>query len=102
MGSVLLLLRKCLAVPVFLVSLDFEGYWGIRDKRSIASYREWIVTQPKLMSSLEELRGKGVQEWIPLLLFRPKVKMKVAKKMATALTGKDYEAMSTVTRFSPG
>ncbi len=32
-------------------------------QRSIASYREWIVTQPELMSSLEELRGKRLACW---------------------------------------
>ena len=31
--------------------------------RSIASYREWIVTQAELMSSLEELRGKRLACW---------------------------------------
>ena len=32
-------------------------------RRSIASYREWIVTQAELMSSLEGLRGKRLACW---------------------------------------
>jgi hypothetical protein len=31
--------------------------------RSIAAYREWIVTQPDLMSSLDELRGRRLGCW---------------------------------------
>jgi hypothetical protein len=32
-------------------------------ERVIAAYRDWIVTQPELMSSLEELRGKRLGCW---------------------------------------
>ena len=32
-------------------------------ERAIAAYREWIVTQPDLMSSLEELRGRRLGCW---------------------------------------
>lgn len=31
--------------------------------RAIAAYREWIVTQPGLMASLEELRGQRLGCW---------------------------------------
>ena len=32
-------------------------------ERVIAAYRDWIVTQPELMSSLEELRGRRLGCW---------------------------------------
>ena len=32
-------------------------------ERVIDAYRDWIVTQPELMSSLEELRGKRLGCW---------------------------------------
>ena len=32
-------------------------------ERAIAAFREWIVTQPELMSSLEELRGRRLGCW---------------------------------------
>lgn len=32
-------------------------------ERVIAAYRDWIVTQPGLMSSLEELRGRRLGCW---------------------------------------
>ena len=32
-------------------------------ERVIAAYREWVVTQPELMSSLEELRGRRLGCW---------------------------------------
>jgi len=31
--------------------------------RAINSYREWVVTQPELMRSLEDLRGKRLGCW---------------------------------------
>lgn len=31
--------------------------------RAIAAYREWIVTQPELIDSLEELRGRRLGCW---------------------------------------
>lgn len=35
---------------------------GERD-RALAAYREWILTQPELMASLEELRGRRLGCW---------------------------------------
>ena len=32
-------------------------------QRSIAQYREWVLSQPDLMSALEELRGKRLACW---------------------------------------
>ena len=32
-------------------------------ERVIGAYRDWIMTQPELMSSLEELRGKRLGCW---------------------------------------
>lgn len=32
-------------------------------ERVIAVYREWVVTQPELMNSLEELRGQRLGCW---------------------------------------
>ena len=32
-------------------------------ERAIAAYRDWIVAQPELMSSLEELRGRRLGCW---------------------------------------
>lgn len=32
-------------------------------ERAVAAYREWVVTQPDLMSSLEELRGLRLGCW---------------------------------------
>jgi hypothetical protein len=32
-------------------------------ERAIADYRDWIVTQPELMGSLEELRGSRLGCW---------------------------------------
>ena len=32
-------------------------------ERVIAAYREWVVTQPELMSSLDELRGRRLGCW---------------------------------------
>lgn len=32
-------------------------------ERAIAAYREWVITQPKLMSALEELRGRRLGCW---------------------------------------
>ena len=32
-------------------------------QHSIARYREWIMTRPELMASLEELRGKRLACW---------------------------------------
>ena len=32
-------------------------------KRAINAYREWVVAQPELMQSLEELRGKRLGCW---------------------------------------
>lgn len=32
-------------------------------ERVIAAYREWVVTQPELMSSLEQLRGRRLGCW---------------------------------------
>ena len=32
-------------------------------ERAIAAYREWIMTQPELMSSLDELRGRRLGCW---------------------------------------
>lgn len=32
-------------------------------ERVIAAYREWVVTQPALMSSLDELRGRRLGCW---------------------------------------
>lgn len=32
-------------------------------ERVVAAYREWVVTQPDLMSSLEELRGRRLGCW---------------------------------------
>jgi len=32
-------------------------------ERAIAAYREWVVQQPELMGSLEELRGRRLGCW---------------------------------------
>ncbi len=32
-------------------------------ERAIAAYREWVVKQPELMGSLEELRGRRLGCW---------------------------------------
>lgn len=32
-------------------------------KKVISQYREWVVTQPELMSSLHELKGKTLGCW---------------------------------------
>ena len=32
-------------------------------QRALAAYREWIVAQPELMDSLEELRGRRLACW---------------------------------------
>lgn len=32
-------------------------------ERAIAAYRDWVVAQPELMSSLEELRGRRLGCW---------------------------------------
>ena len=32
-------------------------------ERAIAAYREWVVTQPELMASLDELRGRRLGCW---------------------------------------
>ena len=40
-----------------------EDESGAERDRAIAAFREWIVEQPALMNSLEELRGKRLACW---------------------------------------
>jgi peptidoglycan/xylan/chitin deacetylase (PgdA/CDA1 family) len=40
---------------MFLISLDFELYWGVRDKRSIEEYRENLLGARKVIPHLLEL-----------------------------------------------
>lgn len=41
--------------PVFTVSLDFELYWGLRDKRSIAEYRENLLGVRQVIPKMLEV-----------------------------------------------
>lgn len=43
----------------FVMADDSEG----ERQRAIDAYRDWIVTQPELMGSLEELRGLRLGCW---------------------------------------
>jgi hypothetical protein len=35
----------------------------VERERALASYREWVVEQPELMASLDELRGQRLGCW---------------------------------------
>lgn len=46
---------------VFIISLDFELYWGVRDNRSIAEYRENLDgVRQAVPALLEAFRARGI------------------------------------------
>ena len=42
----------------FVISLDFELYWGVRDKRALADYRENLAGVPRVIHELIRVYGK--------------------------------------------
>jgi peptidoglycan/xylan/chitin deacetylase (PgdA/CDA1 family) len=42
----------------FVISLDFELYWGVRDKRALADYREHLAGVPRVIHELIRVYDK--------------------------------------------
>ena len=60
----------------FVISLDFELNWGVRDKRSLAEYGENIKgvhpVIPKLLNLFDRFKVKGTFSAVGFLFFDTK------------------------------
>lgn len=62
--------------PIFLISLDFELYWGVRDTRSLAEYRENLLgvrrVVPRLLKVFSEFGVHATWATVGFLFFENK------------------------------
>ncbi|MCZ2396341.1 MAG: polysaccharide deacetylase family protein [Chitinophagales bacterium] len=66
----------------FVISLDFEIYWGVRDKKSIEAYRSELLgvrkVIPRLLNLFEKYEIQATFATVGLLFFDNKEEMKKA------------------------